>query len=80
MIKIKEYEVRNTVEELTVSEFEKIASIQNDLGLDYVEKQIQVFTTLGVPEEIFDDMDIREFKDYVRQFNDVPAKEYPFLN
>ena len=79
MIKIKDYEVKNTVEELTVSEFEKVAAIQQDMGLDHFEKQISVFTTLGVPEDIFDDMEIREFKGYVKAFNDVQPKEYEFL-
>ena len=79
MIKIKDYEVRNTVEELTVSEFEKVASIQQDIGLDYLEKQIKVFTTLGVPEEVLDEMGVVEFKEYVKAFNDVEPKEYPFL-
>jgi hypothetical protein len=80
MIKINDYEVKNTVEELTVKEFEEIAGIQNDQSLDYVEKQIKVFTTLGVDEDVIDAMDIREFKSKVREFNDVEAKEYPFQN
>ena len=79
MIKIKNYEVKNTVEELTVSEFEKVAAIQQDIGLDHFDKQIKVFTTLGVDEDIFDDMEIREFKGYVKAFNDVEPKEYEFL-
>ena len=79
MIKINDYEVKNTVEELTVKEFEEVASIQNDAGLDYVEKQIKVFTTLGVPEDVIDSMDIVEFKNHVKAFNDVEPKEYPFL-
>lgn len=79
MIKINEYEVRNTVEELTVSEFEEIASIQQDASLDYLEKQIKVFTTLGVPEEALDEMGVVEFKEHVKRFNDVEPKEYPFL-
>ena len=54
MIKINDYEVKNTVEELTVKEFEEVAAIQSDAGLDYVEKQIKVFTTLGVPEDELD--------------------------
>lgn len=79
MIKIKDYDVRNTVEELTVSEFEEVAAIQQDQTLDYLEKQIKVFTTLGVPEEVLDEMGVVEFKQHVKTFNDVEPKEYPFL-
>ena len=79
MIKINDYEVRNTVEELTVKEFEEIAAIQQDHTLDYLEKQIKVFTTLGVPEEALDEMGVVEFKKHVKSFNDVEPKEYPFL-
>jgi hypothetical protein len=79
MININDYEVKNTVEELTVKEFEEVAAIQNDATLDYVEKQIKVFTTLGVPEDELDAMGIVEFKGHVKAFNDVDPKEYPFL-
>lgn len=79
MININDYEVKNTVEELTVKEFEEVAAIQNDQSLDYVEKQIKVFTTLGVPEDELDAMGIVEFKGHVKAFNDVEPKEYPFV-
>jgi len=79
MIKIKNYEVPNTVEELTVKQFQEVAAIQQDLSLDYLEKQIKVFTTLGVDEEILDAMGVVEFKEHVKNFNDVEAKDYPFL-
>jgi hypothetical protein len=74
MIKINDYEVKNTVEELTVKEFEEVAAIQNDATLDYVEKQIKVFTTLGVSEDELDAMGISEFKAHVKAFNDVEPR------
>ena len=79
MIKIKDYEVKNTVEELTVSEFEKIVEIQSDNTKSATEKQIDVFVSLGVPEEVVDSMTIAEFKKHIEEFNDVKSKEYEFL-
>ena len=79
MIKINENEVPNTVEELTVAEFEEVASIQQDQELDFLDKQIKLFTYLGVPEEELDNMEIVEFRNHVKNFNDVEPKEYPFL-
>ena len=79
MIKIKKHEVKNTVEELTVEQFEEISAIQNDESLNYIDKQIKVFTTLGVPQDVIDDMEIDEFKKTVKKFNNVKPKEYPFL-
>lgn len=79
MIKIREFEIPNTVEELTVKQFQEVAAINNDLGLDHFEKQIKIFTSLGVDEDIFDDMEIREFKDHVKNFNNTEPKDYPFL-
>jgi len=79
MIKINENEVPNTVEELTVAEFEEVAAIQQDQELDFLDKQIKLFTYLGVPEEELDNMEIVEFRNHVKAFNDVEPKEYPFL-
>ena len=79
MIKINDYEVKNTVEELTVKEFEEVAAIQNDATLDYVEKQIKLFEYLGVPSETWDDVTGTELVRITKAFNDVEPKEYPFL-
>jgi len=79
MIKIKEYEVKNSIEELTIEQFEEVSRITNDLGLDYVEKQLKLFSFLGVPEEVLDALTIPELKEAVKEFNDVPNKKYPFV-
>ena len=79
MIKIKEYEVKNSIEELTIEQFEYISKITNDLGLDYVEKQLKLFNYLGVPNEVLEALTIPELKKAVKEFNDIPKKEYPFV-
>lgn len=79
MIKVKDYDVRNSIEELTINEFQEISKITNDVGLDYVEKQLKLFNYLGVPEDVLDGLTIPELKQAVKDFNDVPAKEYPFV-
>lgn len=79
MITIKGHELKNSIEELTIEQFEEVSKITNDLGLDYVEKQIKLFKYLGVPEEVLDGLTIPELRKAVQEFNDVPRKEYPFV-
>lgn len=80
MIKIREYEVKNNVEELSVEQFETVAGITNDLGLDYLDKQMQIFEFLGVPPEAWEDMEVDEFKKAVEEFNATEPKDYEFTS
>jgi len=72
MIEIKGYEVKNTVEELTVEEFQKIASILNDTELSRIFKWMDIFTYLGLSEDVLDDMSNDEFTEAVKLWNDTP--------
>ena len=75
MIKIREFEVKNTVNELTVEEFQKIASILNDTNLSRIFKWMDIFTYLGLPEDVLDEMGNDEFTEAVKLWNDTPRFE-----
>ena len=75
MIKIREFEVKNTVQELTVEEFQKIASILNDTNLSRIFKWMDIFTYLGLPEDVLDEMGNDEFTEAVKLWNDTPKFE-----
>lgn len=76
MIEIKGYEIPNTLEELTVEQFDKLNDL-NSSSQDTIDKWIGKFVYLGVPEEVFDEMTLDEFKENVRIFNegDTEPKE-----
>lgn len=68
MVKIKNYEIPNTADELTIEQLDKLNHITRREDLDNIEKYIEKFTYLGVPEEEFDDMDFSDFKNYIKEF------------
>ena len=74
MVTILGKEVPNQLTELTVQQFEDITSIHARQDLDAIEKHLEVFALLGVPEADFEDVSIEEFKDYVKQFNNLSGK------
>ena len=78
MIKIKEYEIPSAIDELTIEQFQKVSQYANDLGLNYVERQIKIFEYLGVPD-IWDELTAKELKEFVRAFNDVPKREFDWV-
>lgn len=77
MVKIKNYEIPNTAEELTIEQLDKLNDITRREDLDNIEKYIEKFTYLGVPEEEFDDMDFSDFKEYIKEFESstVPTEK-----
>lgn len=74
MVTILGREIPNQLSELTVQQFETITTIHARQDIDAIEKHLEVFESLGVPEADFEDVQIEEFKDYVRQFNDIKGK------
>lgn len=78
MIKVREYEVKNSIDELTVEEFETVAGFTNDTSLDYLDKQLSIFEYLGVPPEVWEDMEVDEFKKIVNDLNQPYGKELEF--
>ena len=74
MVNILGFDVPNQLNELTVQQFETITTIHADTELDAIDKHLQVFEFLGVPAIKWDDVEIEEFKEIVRAFNDVIGK------
>lgn len=74
MVIILGKEVPNQLSELTVQQFEEVTTIHARQDIDAIEKHIEVFALLGVPESEWDDVSIEEFKEYVKQFNDLSGK------
>lgn len=71
MITILGREVPNQLTELTVHQFEQITTIHAKADIDAIEKHLDVFVFMGVPESEFDDVQIEEFREIVKQFNQL---------
>ncbi len=74
MVTILGKEIPNELNELTIQQFEDITEIHSNEKLDHVEKHLEVFKYMGVPEEI-EDVDFEDFKEYIRIFNTAKAPE-----
>lgn len=74
MVKILGKEVPNQLNELTVQQFETITTIHAKTELDAIDKHLEVFEFLGVPTIEFDDIQIEEFKEIVKEFNNVQSQ------
>ena len=74
MVNILGFDVPNQLNELSVQQFETITTIHADPELDAIDKHLQVFEFLGVPTIKWDDVEIEEFKEIVRAFNNVTGK------
>lgn len=72
MVNIAGYEIPNKPDELTVEQFDKINAITSSVDMDEIEKWIEKFKYLGVPEDAFDDMEFKDFQQCVKDWNDQP--------
>lgn len=65
MLKIKfngeEYQIKNHPTEVSVKTFEEISTLLNDESKDEIERYIEIFNILGIPEEVIDNMDYDDF-------------------
>lgn len=77
MVTILNREIPNQIEELTIEQFEAITDINNNQELDPIDKHLQVFAYLGIPESEFWDYDVADFVGMVRDFNSSEQKDYP---
>ena len=78
MVKIEGYDVPNRLEELTIEQFDKLNNIENSQDLDSIEKWVYKFVYLGVPEDVFDDMEVAKLLDYAKEYNvevEVPKEK-----
>lgn len=69
MISIKGHEIPNRADEFTVEQFDYLNKITRNNLLDNIEKWMNKFIYLGVPEEVFDDMKFEEFQEYIFLYN-----------
>lgn len=77
MIQIFGNDIPNQLNELTVEQFDYLNKIENNTELDTIEKWIEKFVYLGVPEKAFDNMELEEFANYIKIFNksDIPSTD-----
>ena len=77
MIQMFGVEIPNHLNELTVQQFDELNKIENNQELDTIEKWIEKFIYLGVPDKAFDKMELEEFTNYIKEFNksEVPSGE-----
>lgn len=64
-----QYTIKNNLDELTIKQFETICGWINDENIDYIEKWINVFVYLGIPQDVVDDFDATTFKSIIQEFN-----------
>jgi hypothetical protein len=68
MIDIKGYSLKNSLNEFTIDEFEKVTAILNRQDLESIEKYIEALLYLGLPEEILDELSDDEFFGIIKAF------------
>jgi hypothetical protein len=69
----KEYQVKNSLKELTVGEYEKITDIISDNTVDRIDKYLLIFDVLGVPVDGLESLAPATFFGYVKEFNKVES-------
>jgi len=79
MITILNREIPNQIDELTIEQFEAITEINNSQELDPIDKHLQVFAYLGIPESEFWDYDVADFVTIVKEFNSMDQKDFPVV-
>ena len=80
MITILGREIPNTLDELTIDQFEVITELSNNKELDAVDKYLQIFASLGLAESEFYDVDVADFIEYTTQFNNIPEVDYTTIS
>ena len=73
MYTIHGFNVKNSLEDMTVKEFEKISMILQDPELEQLERYITMLEYLGMPDEIINRLTDDELFDVIGSFT---AKEY----
>lgn len=71
MVEILGKKIPNQLTELTVQQFEDITTIHANKEMDAIEKHLAVFELLGIKEDEFEDVSIEEFKQIVKDFNEI---------
>lgn len=70
----KNQEIRSSIEEFTIGEFEYLSSVINDSSRNHIDKWTEIFKFCGMDEEILDDMDSFDFIKLIGEFNVFEVK------
>lgn len=83
----KTYSIKNNIDEITVGEYEDISKIMKDNELDDIDKWIETFKYLGLPEIVCKNLDIVDLNilssQYLLLFNNngiKKIKKHIFIN
>ena len=68
MITFKEYQLKNSLHEFTIEEYEKVTEILSNEELVNIEKYIDILLCLGLPENVLDEMTDDEFFNIINSF------------
>lgn len=74
-----EYSIKNSVEELTITEFETICEILNDTNKTKIIKWADIFVYLGIPTDVVDEFDSFAFIQLISEFNLLGVDAAPFV-
>jgi hypothetical protein len=75
MYKLENYEIRTSLSEITIEEFDKISVILNDQSLMSIEKYLDVLDVLKVPSHIIDDLSSEELLAIIQDFSKYKYKD-----
>lgn len=65
----KTFQVKSSINEFSIGEFEHITSIINDPDRDHLDKWSEIFVYCGLDREVLDDMDTFDFIKLIKEFN-----------
>jgi len=74
MYNVKGFELKNTLADMTVKEFETISHILKDESKETIERYLDVLEELGMPEDLMDSLSDVELFDIIKAF----SAENPF--
>jgi len=75
----KTYQIKNSINEFLINEFEHICSILNDKEKNHLTKWTEIFIYLGVPEDVIDNFDSFDFIEMIKQFNIFTTESTDFI-
>lgn len=62
------YNIKSEIEEILIGDFENIIDVMNT-ERNYVDRWSEVFTYLGLPNEVIEDMDSEDFLNIIKEVN-----------
>lgn len=77
----KDNEIKTSIDEMTIKEFEKLSAILNDDSKHTIEKYFDALVALGVHADVLEDISDEDFFEIVKSFDHKPtnAELVPFF-